>query len=166
MVWAHANIIPTAEAYSKRHRDEWNRTILRGEALGSVSASQSGDDFLDAGVFVTQLACEPENTHALLDRIVEIYQGAENGLSNNEVDQARNKLLSRVVLAGERPRQRLFSLGLEWAHLGRYRSVPDDLATLDKISREDLHRILAEWHLPASSSTVLAGPLLNVSSSS
>ena len=75
------------------------------------------------------------------------------------MDQARNKLLSRVVLAGERPRQRLFSLGLEWAHLGRYRSVTDDLATLDSISRGDLHRILAEWQLTASSSTVLAGPL-------
>ena len=118
-------------------------------------------DFLDAGIFVTQLSCEPETTHSLLDRIVEIYQGAEDDLSTNEVDQARNKLLSRVVLAGERPRQRLFSLGLEWAHLSRYRSVSDDLATLDTISREDLHRILAEWHLPASSSTVLAGPLVN-----
>ena len=116
-------------------------------------------DFLDAGVFVTQLSCEPEATHALIDRIIEIYQEAANGLSNNEVDQARNKLLSRVVLAGERPRQRLFSLGLEWAHLGRYRSVTDDLATLDSISRGDLHRILAEWQLTASSSTVLAGPL-------
>ena len=118
-------------------------------------------DFLDAGIFVTQLSCEPETTHSLLDHIVEIYQGAEDDLSTNEVDQARNKLLSRVVLAGERPRQRLFSLGLEWAHLSRYRSVSDDLATLDTISREDLHRILAEWHLPASSSTVLAGPLSN-----
>ena len=117
-------------------------------------------DFLDAGVFVTQLSCEPETTHALIDRIIEIYQEAANGLSNNEVDQARNKLLSRVVLAGERPRQRLFSLGLEWAHVGRYRSVTDDLATLDSISRSDLHRILAEWQLTASSATVLAGPLL------
>ena len=122
-------------------------------------------DFLDAGIFVTQLSCEPETTHSLLDRIVEIYQGAEDDLSTNEVDQARNKLLSRVVLAGESPRQRLFSLGLEWAHLSRYRSVSDDLATLDTISREDLHRILAEWHLPASSSTVLAGPLSNKVSS-
>ena len=132
---------------------------------GAEHAACHHHDFLDAGIFVTQLSCEPETTHSLLDRIVEIYQGAEDDLSTNEVDQARNKLLSRVVLAGERPRQRLFSLGLEWAHLSRYRSVSDDLATLDTISREDLHRILAEWHLPASSSTVLAGPLSNKVSS-
>jgi predicted Zn-dependent peptidase len=116
-------------------------------------------DFLDAGVFVTQLSCEPETTKALLDRVIEIYEAATKGLTDSEVEQARNKLLSRVVLAGERPRQRLFSLGLEWAHLGRYRSVGDDLTTLDTISREDLHRILCEWQLTQSSTTVLAGPL-------
>ena len=116
-------------------------------------------DFLDAGIFVTQLSCEPEATQALLDRIIEIYKAATKGLTVSEVDQARNKLLSRVVLAGERPRQRLFSLGLEWSHLGLYRSVGDDLATLDTISREDLHRILYEWQLTESSTTVLAGPL-------
>ncbi|MBT3211053.1 MAG: insulinase family protein [Planctomycetaceae bacterium] len=116
-------------------------------------------DFLDAGVFVTQLSCEPEATQALLDRVIEIYEAATKGLTDSEVDQARNKLLSRVVLAGERPRQRLFSLGLEWSHLGRYRSVGDDLATLDTISREDLHRILCEWQLTELSTTVLAGPL-------
>ena len=116
-------------------------------------------DFLDAGVFVTQLSCEPEATQALLNRVIEIYEAATKGLTDSEVEQARNKLLSRVVLAGERPRQRLFSLGLEWAHLGRYRSVGDDLTTLDTISREDLHRILCEWKLTQSSTTVLAGPL-------
>ena len=116
-------------------------------------------DFLDAGVFVTQLSCEPEATQALLNRVIEIYEAATKGLTGSEVEQARNKLLSRVVLAGERPRQRLFSLGLEWAHLGRYRSVGDDLTTLDTISREDLHRILCEWQLTQSSTTVLAGPL-------
>ena len=116
-------------------------------------------DFLDAGVFVTQISCEPETTQALLDRVIEIYEAATKGLTDSEVDQARNKLLSRVVLAGERPRQRLFSLGLEWSHLGRYRSVGDDLATLDTISRDDLHRILCEWQLTESSTTVLAGPL-------
>ena len=116
-------------------------------------------DFLDAGVFVTQISCEPETTQALLDRVIDIYESATKGLTDSEVDQARNKLLSRVVLAGERPRQRLFSLGLEWSHLGRYRSVGDDLATLDTISRDDLHRILCEWQLTESSTTVLAGPL-------
>lgn len=116
-------------------------------------------DFLDAGVFVTQLACEPEDTSALLSRILELYGEATSDLTRAEVDQARNKLLGRVVLAGERPRQRLFSVGLEWAHTGRYRSVADDLKTLDGLSRDDLQRVFAAWPLTGAAATVLAGPL-------
>ena len=111
------------------------------------------------GVFVTQLSCEADDTTALLERIVGIYTEATGGLDTAEVDQARNKLLSRVVLAGERPRQRLFSVGLEWSHLGRYRSVADDLATLDGLSRDNLHRVLTRWPLTETAATVLAGPL-------
>jgi predicted Zn-dependent peptidase len=116
-------------------------------------------DFLDAGVFVTQLSCEPEDTPGLLQRIVDLYTEATGGLTTAEVDQARNKLLGRVVLAGERPRQRLFSVGLEWAHTGRYRSVADDLKTLDGLTRDDLQRVLAKWPLAGPAATVLAGPL-------
>ena len=116
-------------------------------------------DFLDAGVFVTQLSCEPEDTPGLLERIVDLYAEASTGLTAAEVDQARNKLLGRVVLAGERPRQRLFSVGLEWAHTGRYRSVADDLKTLDGLTRDDLQRVLASWPLAGPTATVLAGPL-------
>ena len=116
-------------------------------------------DFLDAGVFVTQLSCEPEDTPSLLQRIVDLYTEATGGLTAAEVDQARNKLLGRVVLAGERPRQRLFSVGLEWAHTGRYRSVADDLKTLDGLTRDDLQRVLAKWPLAGPAATVLAGPL-------
>ena len=116
-------------------------------------------DFLDAGVFVTQLSCEADDTSSLLERIVGLYTDASRGLTTAEVDQARNKLLSRVVLAGERPRQRLFTIGLEWAHLGRHRSVADDLATLDGLSRDDLHGVLTRWPLTETAATVLAGPL-------
>ena len=116
-------------------------------------------DFLDAGVFVTQLSCEPEDTPGLLGRILDLYAEATGGLTAAEVDQARNKLLGRVVLAGERPRQRLFSVGLEWAHTGRYRSVADDLRTLDGLTRDDLERVLTAWPLAGPAATVLAGPL-------
>jgi predicted Zn-dependent peptidase len=108
---------------------------------------------------VTQLSCEPEDTPSLLQRIVDLYTEATGGLTTAEVDQARNKLLGRVVLAGERPRQRLFSVGLEWAHTGRYRSVADDLKTLDGLTRDDLQRVLAKWPLAGPAATVLAGPL-------
>ncbi|NBS79753.1 insulinase family protein [bacterium] len=122
-------------------------------------ASLHHHDFLDAGVFGTQLSCDADDVEPLLGRIVEMYDEAGRlGIAAAELEQARNKLAGRVVLAGERPRRRLFGVGLEWAHSGRYRSVADDLAIVERISLDDVHRVLARWPLDGPAATVLAGP--------
>jgi predicted Zn-dependent peptidase len=123
-------------------------------------ASCHHQDFLDAGMFATQLSCDPEDAEELLGMIDEVYRGAaEQGLDRREFEQNRNKLAGRWVLLGERPRRRLFDVGPEWAHSGDYRSVADDLRTIENLSLEDVHRVLARWPLHGTGSTVLAGPL-------
>ena len=122
-------------------------------------ASLHHHDYLDAGLFATQLSCDADDVEPLLARIVELYdETARQGIAAREVEQARNKLAGRVVLAGERPRRRLFGVGLEWAHSGRYRSVADDLAIVEGIGLDDVHRVLERWPLTGPSATVLAGP--------
>jgi len=146
-------------------------TVILGDESGSQlywGLVDSGDaehaslhhhDFLDAGLFVTQLSCDADDVEPLLARIVELYeQTARTGIAVRDVEQARNKLAGRVVLAGERPRRRLFGVGLEWSHSGRYRSVADDLAIVEGIGLDDVHRVLARWPLSGPSATVLAGP--------
>lgn len=123
-------------------------------------ASCHHQDFLDAGMFATQLSCDPEDAEELLGMIDEVYRAvAEKGLDRREFEQNRNKLAGRWVLLGERPRRRLFDVGPEWAHSGDYRSVADDLRTIENLSLEDVHRVLARWPLHGTGSTVLAGPL-------
>ena len=116
-------------------------------------------DFLDAGLFVTQLSCEPEETEEMLERVVAIYAtAAREGVTAGEFARARNKVAGRVVLAGERPRRRLFDVGLEWSHARRYRSVADTLALVEGVSLDDIHGALATWPLDAHAATVVAGP--------
>lgn len=116
-------------------------------------------DFLDAGLFVTHLSCEPEDIDASLHRILGVYAAATcDGIAASELDRARNKAAGRVVLAGERPRRRLFDIGLDWSHARRHRSVADVLALVEGVSLDDVHRMLAEWPLGAPSATVVAGP--------
>jgi predicted Zn-dependent peptidase len=122
-------------------------------------ASCHHHDYLDAGLFITQLACDPQEAAPLLQRIEGIYrEAATKGISRTEFEHGRNKLAGRVVLAGERPRRRLFSVGLEWAHEGIYRSVADDLRIVENLTLDDLHDVLARWPLDGPSATVLAGP--------
>jgi predicted Zn-dependent peptidase len=115
-------------------------------------------DFLDAGLFITQLSCEPADADELWERILDIYREAGSGVLPEEFSRARNKLASRVVLAGERPRRRLFDVGLEWSHARRYRPVADTLARVEAVTLADVERVLATWPLDAPSATVLAGP--------
>jgi predicted Zn-dependent peptidase len=116
-------------------------------------------DFLDAGLLITQLSCEPADVEPLLEQILELYAtAAREGIEAGEFEQARNKVAGRLVLAGERPRRRLFDVGLEWSHRRRYLSVAEALADMEAITLDDIHRILATWPLDAPSSTVIAGP--------
>ena len=116
-------------------------------------------DFLDAGLFVTQLSCDPEQTDDLLARVVDEYAAAgRDGITAAEFERARNKVASRVVLGGERPQRRLFHVGLDWSHARRYQSVADKLALVERVTLDDIHRVLAAWPLDAPAATVIAGP--------
>ena len=146
-------------------------TVVLGDSSGSrlywslvdpghaEHAALGHHDFLDAGLLITQLSCEPDDVDELLDRILDLYAtAAGEGFTAKEFEQARNKVAGRVVLAGERPRRRLFDVGLEWSHRRRYRSIAQSLADVEAITLDDVHRILAAWPLDAPAATVVAGP--------
>ena len=123
-------------------------------------ASCHHQDFLDAGVFGVQLSSDAESIEEIIERAEEILADVTaNGLTAGEMEQARSKLASRIVLSGERARRRLFGVGLEWAHSRRYRSVADDLGVVETLTAADLGRLLERWPLSGSHATVLAGPL-------
>jgi len=159
---------------SEAHRDRYAAKLLAavlGDSSGSrlywalvdagaaEQATLHHHEFLDAGLFVTQLSCDAASVDVLLERILQIYRDAgREGIGRAEFTQARNKLAGRVVLAGERPRRRLFEVGGEWAHARAYRTVAESLAIVESLTRDDLHRVLATWPLDGPAATVLAGP--------
>jgi predicted Zn-dependent peptidase len=123
-------------------------------------ASCHHQDFLDVGVFGVQLSSDAESIEQIVERTEEILTDVTaNGLTPDEMEQARSKLASRIVLSGERARRRLFGVGLEWAHSRRYRSVADDLGVVETLTASDLGQLLERWPLSGSHATVLAGPL-------
>jgi predicted Zn-dependent peptidase len=119
-------------------------------------------EYQGAGAFCTVMSCIPQQARENLHRIREVYCRAEyEGFTPAELDQAKNKTKSRIVLAGERPRRRLFSVGGHWLLRGEYLSLQQDLAGVDATSPDDLHRVLCEYPL-TNSTTVTAGPLADL----
>ncbi len=126
-----------------------------GEAEHAACVHQ---DYLDAGLFVTQLSCDAADVEPLLARILDIYREAAGGIERAEFERARNKLASRVVLAGEKPRRRLFEIGLDWSHSGIHRPVAELLRRVEALSLDDVHRVLDAWPLDGPAASVIAGP--------
>ena len=121
-------------------------------------ASLSHHDYQGTGLFMTYMSCEPEHAQANLDRIAEVFAQAEaEGVTAAELAQAKSKINSRVVLGSERPRGRLFNVGGNWMQRREYRTVQQDLESIDAVTREALAEVLARY--PLSINTALAvGP--------
>jgi predicted Zn-dependent peptidase len=123
------------------------------------TASVGHYEYQGLGMMFTWLSCAPEDAQENFARLQEVYQTAETkGLSEEELRQARSKVKSRVVLGSERPRSRLFNVGGNWMQRREYRSVSNDLATLDDVTLDDVHAVLARFPLTRAT-TVTIGPL-------
>jgi len=111
-------------------------------------AELSYQDYNQAGAFFSFLSCEPSSAQANLDRIAQVYRSAiTEGVTEEELTQAKNKVLARSVLRSERPMGRLASLGFHWMYRHAYFSLENELEAFDKVTLADLRRLLADWPL-------------------
>lgn len=123
------------------------------------SASLGHYEYLGLGMFFLWMSCEPTDARANFDRIVELEQEAQsNGLTQEELSQAISKVKARVVLGSERPRNRLFNVGGNWMQRKEYRSVADDLKSVENVTLDDIQRVLEAYPITGGT-TVTIGPL-------
>ncbi len=120
-------------------------------------------DYQETGLFMTSASCDSERSTSILQTILNVFQDAEaNGVTQAELDQAKNKINAHVVLGSERPRARLFSIGTNWTQRRQYRSVRDDLDTVGAVTVEDMQSVLTKYPLSCNT-TFTIGPLKDVS---
>ncbi len=111
-------------------------------------AELSYQDYNQAGALFTFLSCAPEETQNNLARIAEVYRETlRDGLSEDELNQAKNKVLARSVLRSERPMGRLGSLGFLWTYRREYQSLADELEAYSRVTLGDVRRVLDQWPL-------------------
>src|SRR5262249_24275073 len=85
-------------------------------------------------------------------------QVQQEGITEEELNQAKSKILSRVVRASERPMGRMQAIGMTWTYLNTYRSVDEELKLFDAVSLKTIRKMLDRY--PLDQVTTLAlGPL-------
>lgn len=110
------------------------------------SADMSFHDNEANGVFFTSFSCDPDQTEENLAIVRAILgQVQKDGITPEELNTAKSKILSRVVRGSERPMGRMQALGMAWTYLGKYRSVDDELKAFEAVTLADIRRVLEEF---------------------
>jgi predicted Zn-dependent peptidase len=116
-------------------------------------------EYEGAGVFLTYLSCAPEDAEESLERLEKVYHDAEaEGFTEAEVQQAKSKVKSRLVLSSERPRGRLSLVAGDWVYRREYFTLEQELEHWAAIKADDLTEVLRQFPL-SKSLTFSIGPL-------
>ena len=73
-----------------------------------------------------------------LDRVKE-------DIADDEVERAKNKIASSLVLSGEVPLGRMRSIGGQWMYNREYRRLEQDMATLMSLNVGSLQQLMFEF---------------------
>lgn len=122
------------------------------------AAELSYNEYDGSGTYMTFLTCHPDDVEKNMAVMARIFEDVnKNGVTSEELEQAKNKVASRIVLRSERPMGRLSSLGSNWVYRQEYRSVEDDLNTLQSLTLDDINALLKAYPL-GHTTTVAIGP--------
>jgi predicted Zn-dependent peptidase len=97
------------------------------------------------GSFYIALVTEPDRAERALEIAREELRKIQRDLTEEEVERAKNKISSSIVLQGEAPMGRMRAIASNWIYNGEYRSLEQDMATLASLSAESLRSLMADF---------------------
>jgi predicted Zn-dependent peptidase len=122
-------------------------------------ASMGTCEFQGAGIYMTFLCCAPEDAEANLKRVLGVYRQTEkSGITADELQRAKSKVCSQIVLHSERPSNRLFTVGNNWLQRKEYRTVRETVQAYERVTVEEIAKVLQQYPL-TKGTTVAVGPL-------
>jgi len=126
------------------------------------SADTSFHDYQGAGSFYTSFSCDPGKVEKNMEIAAGVLRGIRlQGITEDELRQAKSKIGSRVVRGSERPMGRMQAIGMTWTYLRKYRTVDEELKAFESVTRKTIGDLLDRY--PIDRFTTLAlGPLKKV----
>jgi predicted Zn-dependent peptidase len=100
--------------------------------------------FDDCGCVFGYLCCAPDDVQeneAVFSRVIQ--EAIREGVTEKEIELARSKIASSLILSDERPSNRLFALGQSWLNRGSYEPLDVVLARYHAVTAEEIQRVAA-----------------------
>lgn len=110
------------------------------------------------GALYSYIRCNPDKAGKVMETIGEIFETlSRDGVSEDELTKAQNKVLSAVTIRSEQPMGRLVNLGFNWVYLQQYRSVADSVRSIKAVTVADINAIIEEYQ-PGNFTQLSLGP--------
>ncbi len=97
------------------------------------------------GSFYIYLVSDPERADEALKIALAELNKVRYDLKDDEVERAKNKIASSLVLQGEVPLGRMRSIGGQWMYNKEYRSLDEDMKTLMAITPASLRQLMKDF---------------------
>jgi len=131
---------------------------LVDKALAEAATMQFGA--MDGtGTFCSYIHCSSENVSKVLETVRGIFDSlSENGITEDELQKAKNKILSALVIKNELPMGRLTDVGFNWIYLNQYRRIEDDINSIRAVTVDDVNSIIEQFN-PGNFTQLSIGPV-------
>ncbi len=158
---SHSHAVLISQGASAQDDERYPLTVLAnilGDSSGSRlywelidkgladSASVDSDERDGTGCFSAYVSTSPE----MLDEVLEVTRkvlASPLDFSGSDLERAKAKIISRIVLDGELPMGRLMSLGMEWTYRKTVTPLSTVLARVEKLTRSDVERAVERFPL-------------------
>jgi predicted Zn-dependent peptidase len=97
------------------------------------------------GSFYLSIVCDPERTEESQAIALAELEKVKKDLQPDETERAKNKIASSIVLQGEIPLGRMRAIGGQWIYNKEYRSLEQDMATLQSITPDSLKKLMQDF---------------------
>jgi predicted Zn-dependent peptidase len=149
---------PSVSAQDKRRYAASILSTIIGDDTGSrffwslvdtaiaETAAMEFESLDGAGVMDSYINCGPENALKVMEIIDDIFGDIQNhGIKPEELETARNKILSATTIKSEVPMGRLIDLGMNWIYLQEYICVADEVRNVKAVTLDDVNRLIGEF---------------------
>jgi predicted Zn-dependent peptidase len=156
---AHYLLVTSGASATENHRYALSLlSLIIGDHSGSKfyweliqkglveSCGADNDEKDGTGVFYAHASLGPERVSEVKEIIASILAKPLD-FSDEDLERARTKVISRIIFNGESPLGRLMSIGTQHLYREKVNSLTETVEAFKKITRADIEKALAEYPL-------------------
>ncbi|MFK7770408.1 MAG: M16 family metallopeptidase [Mariniblastus sp.] len=126
------------------------------------SAGMGSYEYQGCGSLMTFICCAPEQAQANIQRLADLQRRIfAEGITQKELDLAKRKIASHIVLASERTGSRMFSVGAQWLNEQPYKTVGEIATIYESLTLDQVNEAIKAYPLDKNM-TVAVGPCDNL----